>query len=301
MDSSGEQRNALLSGQEMVKHHTESYEVQAQFNRLVSLEEFDETRQADLERMKDQFRRLLSQERVNKSNSISEGVWEHDQRRIRITKVEGKWQSFGYEDATGKYVESHEGLFLMEMNRLMVRWKNMVVSIEQGYSLFLGQPETLTLEEYQVYSILVRASYYVLRYDSSRRYSSADSDLPSAEERYVWRNLFEMLNQSNPRDNGTIPKEHSKLYESVRKSMREYCNIIRKPSCSNHTSSCDNESEDEPVNKRQKPESTVTNSENDGFKRIEQFRRMFDRFDIVQSLIEEAPSDIAEPEEKCSL
>uniref|UniRef100_A0A182Y2I9 tRNA_int_end_N2 domain-containing protein n=1 Tax=Anopheles stephensi TaxID=30069 RepID=A0A182Y2I9_ANOST len=286
----------LQSGKEMVKHHTETYEVQAQFNRLVSLEEFDETRQADLERMKDQFRRLLLQERVNKSGCISEGVWENDQRRIRITKVEGKWQSFGYEDATGKYVDSHEGLFLMEMNRLMVRWNSMVVSIEQGYSLFLGHPETLTLEEYQIYSMLVRASYYVLRYDPARRYSAGQSDVPSAEERCVWRNLFEMLNQSNPRDGGTIPKEDSKLYETVKRSMKKYSNIIRKP-----PQSYQEQYRDEPASKRQRSENTATKRENDGFKRIEQFRRMFDRFDIVRSLIDEGSSDIVEPEGESTL
>ncbi|XP_050074900.1 tRNA-splicing endonuclease subunit Sen54 [Anopheles maculipalpis] len=306
MDSTSGQRHGLLSGQEMVRHHTECYEVQAHFNRLVSLAEFDETRQADLERMKDQFRRLLSQERVNKSDSISEGVWESDHRRIRITKVEGKWQSFGYEDATGKYVECHEALFLMEMNRLMVKWNHVVVSIEQGYSLFLGHPETLTLEEYQVYSILVRASYYVLRYDSSRKYCTAKSDLLSTEEQCVWKNLFEMLNQSNPRESGSIAKENPKLYESVRRSMRKYCNMIRKSSSSssNHASTCDDDmaqSKGEPANKRQKLENTATSRENDGFKRIEQFRRMFSRFDIVHSFIEEGLSDAVEPETDSSL
>uniref|UniRef100_A0A182MW92 tRNA-splicing endonuclease subunit Sen54 N-terminal domain-containing protein n=1 Tax=Anopheles culicifacies TaxID=139723 RepID=A0A182MW92_9DIPT len=291
MESSSKQRSGLLSGQEMVQHHTECYEVQAQFNRLVSLEDFDETRQADLERMKDQFRRMLSQERVNKLDSISEGVWENDHRRIRITRVEGKWQSYGYEDSTGKYVESHEGLFLMEMNRLIVRWNGMVLSIEQGYSLLLGHPGTLTLEEYQVYSILVRASYYVLRYDPSRKYCSAERNLPSAEERCVWSNLFAMLNQPNPRAN-VYPKDDPKLYETVRRSMKKYCNIIRTPSSSNQLPKASAIEENltgfsgEPVHKKQKSE-TSSNVENDGFKRIEQFRRMFDRFDIVHSLIEE--------------
>uniref|UniRef100_A0A182NI88 LRRK2 ARM repeat domain-containing protein n=1 Tax=Anopheles dirus TaxID=7168 RepID=A0A182NI88_9DIPT len=40
------------TGNDMVKHHTESYELQAQFNRLVSLDELDESRQDDLKRMK---------------------------------------------------------------------------------------------------------------------------------------------------------------------------------------------------------------------------------------------------------
>ncbi|XP_053665110.1 uncharacterized protein LOC128714260 [Anopheles marshallii] len=300
MASTSKQRCGLLSGADMVKHHTESYEVQAQFNRLVSLDELDETRRADLERMKDQFRRLLSQERVNKSDGNSEGVWENDHRRIRITRVEGKWQAFGYEDSTGKYVENHEALFLMEMNRLLVRWNGMVMSIEQGYSLLLGHSGTLTLEEYQVYSILVRASYYVLRYDPSRKYCTVEPDLPNAEERCVWSYLYATLNQPNPRAT-VYPKEDSKLYESVRRSMQKYCNIIRKPSSSKQVPSDSKDEESamassgEPVFKKQKPETVTLNSENDGFKRIEQFRRMFDRFDIVQSLIEEDhSSDIVE-------
>uniref|UniRef100_A0A1I8JUJ8 tRNA-splicing endonuclease subunit Sen54 N-terminal domain-containing protein n=1 Tax=Anopheles funestus TaxID=62324 RepID=A0A1I8JUJ8_ANOFN len=308
MASSSSQRSGLLSGHEMVEHHTESYEVQAQFNRLVSLEELDETRQADLDRMKDQFRRLLSQQRVNKLESISEGVWEHDHRRIRITKMEGKWQSFGYEDSTGKYVENHEGLYLMEMNRLIVRWNGMVLSIEQGYSLLLGHAGTLTLEEYQIYSILVRASYYVLRYDPSRKYCTAEPDLPSAEERCVWSNLFAMLNQPNPRANVYPKNEDSKLHESVKKSMKKYCDVIRNPSPSSRVPKVSTSEENvlqssgEPVFKKQKAETSSFNGENDGFKRIEQFRRMFDRFDIVHSLNEDdRPSEIIEPEGENSL
>uniref|UniRef100_A0A182JU26 tRNA-splicing endonuclease subunit Sen54 N-terminal domain-containing protein n=1 Tax=Anopheles christyi TaxID=43041 RepID=A0A182JU26_9DIPT len=280
----------------MVKHHTESYEVHAQFNKLVSLADFDETRKADLERMKDQLRCLLSQERVSKTDSISEGVWENDHHRIRLTKVEGKWQSFGYEDASGMYVESYEALFLMEMNRLMVKWNGVAVSIEQGYSLFLGHPETLTLEEYQVYSILVRSGYYVLRYDPVRKYCTAELDAPSAEERCVWSNLYKMLNQPNPREDVLVMPEEVKLLETVKRSMQKYCRLIRNPS-SNSEESCN-----EPAYKKHKSENASSSVESsDGFRKIEQFRRMFDRFDIVHSLNEAEPLVKADPAEENSL
>uniref|UniRef100_A0A182X4K1 tRNA-splicing endonuclease subunit Sen54 N-terminal domain-containing protein n=1 Tax=Anopheles quadriannulatus TaxID=34691 RepID=A0A182X4K1_ANOQN len=275
--------HGLLSGQDIVKHHTESYEVNAQFNKLVSLEDFDETRKADLERMKEQLRCLLSQERVNKTESLSEGVWESEHRRIRLTRVEGKWQSFGYEDSTGKYVECYEGLFLMEMNRLMVKWNGVVVSIEQGYSLLLGHPGTLTLEEYQVYSTLIRSGYYVLRYERGRKYCTTNlDDVPPAEEWCVWSNLYEMLNQPNPRKDKYPKQEDGKLYETVRRSMQRYGKLIRNPAAKSE------ESTDEPTSKKHRPE-IVAASENhsDGFSRIEHFRRMFDRFDIVHSLNEE--------------
>ncbi|XP_053674328.1 uncharacterized protein LOC128724631 [Anopheles nili] len=285
MDSENASCVGLLSGDDMVKHHTEIYELHSKFNRLVSLEELDEPRREDLAQMKDQLHRLLLQERVNKSESISEGVWENDKRRIRIIQVEGKWLSYGYEDSTGKFLECYEALFLMEMNRLLVKWNGIVVSIEQAYSLFLGQPGSLTLEEYQVYSILNRSSYYVLRYNPTRKYHTPVSDSLSAEERCVWGNLYDMLNQPNPRETFST-KVDAKLYESVRRSMEDFKNMISKPSMSNYEQTFAHCSS-EPIPKKQKFDCSASSDHYDGFKMIAQFRRMFNRFDIVRSLTEE--------------
>ncbi|XP_052873747.1 uncharacterized protein LOC128279065 [Anopheles cruzii] len=281
----------LLSGSKMLEHHAATYEVNAQFNRMVSPDELDERRRDDLTRMKEQLRNLLAQERVNKTGCISEGVWENDRHRVRLTHVEGKWQSFGYENATGKYVDCHEALFLMEMNRLMVKWDGIVVSIEQGYSLFLGFPDCLTLEEYHVYSVLNRTGYYLLRYDPERKtYQSDESDLPSVEERCVWSILYGMLNQPNPRDSvyGTAD---SKLQERVRRSMLHYSKLIR-TSCSmnetrNATTSQATNHTYEPVPKKPHLEDSYPLEDQlDGFKAVERFRRMFDRFDIIRSMSE---------------
>ncbi|XP_058121762.1 uncharacterized protein LOC131281161 [Anopheles ziemanni] len=286
------QRNSLLNGNEMVQHHTSTYEVHSQFNRLVSLDELDESRQHDLKRMQEELRLLLTQERVNKSGSISEGAWEEDQHRVRLTRVEGKWQSYGYENSTGKYVESHEALFLMEMNRLMVKWKGVVVSIEQGYSLLLGRPNSLTLEEYQVYSVLNRASYYVLQYDPVRVYRTEVTDLPSVEERCVWGNLYEMLHQPNPRET-LDPKANGKLYETVRRSMLKYNNLIKKQSSVKDQTSGEefNKEVKEPATKRSKFEFQEVCRENECFSMVERFRRIFDRFDIIRSISEHHHND----------
>uniref|UniRef100_A0AAG5DBJ1 tRNA-splicing endonuclease subunit Sen54 N-terminal domain-containing protein n=1 Tax=Anopheles atroparvus TaxID=41427 RepID=A0AAG5DBJ1_ANOAO len=233
----------------------------------------------------EELRRMLTQERVNKTGSISEGIWEEDHHRVRITRVEGKWQSYGYEDSTGKYVDCHEALFLMEMNRLMVKWNDVMVSIEQGYSLFLGQPNSLTMEQYQVYSVLNRASYYVLRYDPARQYRTEVNDLPSAEERCVWGNLYEMLHQPNPRETSDT-RANTKLYETVRRSMRKYNNLITKPSAVKDQED-DGGDAKEPVHKRNKLEFHKLPAEHDCFNMIERFRRIFDRFDIVRSMTEE--------------
>ncbi|XP_058063579.1 uncharacterized protein LOC131213535 [Anopheles bellator] len=292
MGEQSAKKTSLLSGSKMLEHHAATYEVNAQFNRMVSPDELDEQRRDDLTRMQDELRHLLEQERVNKTGCISEGVWENDQRRVRLTLVEGKWQSFGYENATGKYVDCHEALFLMEMNRLMVKWDGIVVSIEQGYSLFLGFPDGLTLEEYQVYSVLNRAGYYVLRYDPGRvTYQSDERDLPSVEERCVWSILYGMLNQPNPRES-VYGKTDSKLQETVRRSMLHYRKLIRTP-CSmngtcNATTSRATNSTYEPVPK--KPhlgQSYPLEDQLDSFKVVERFRRMFERFDIIRSMSEE--------------
>ena len=96
----------------------------------------------------------------------------------------------------------------------MVKWNGVVISIEQGYSLLLGHPGSLTLEEYQVYSTLIRSGYYVLRYERGRKYCTTNlDDVPAAEERCVWGNLYEMLNQPNPRKDKYPKQEDDKLYE----------------------------------------------------------------------------------------
>lgn len=72
---------------------------------------------------------------MNKTESLSEGVWESEHRRIRLTRVEGKWQSFGYEDSTGKYVECYEGLFLMEMVSDLHRGRHKLFTLSLTASL----------------------------------------------------------------------------------------------------------------------------------------------------------------------
>ncbi|ETN59056.1 hypothetical protein AND_009365 [Anopheles darlingi] len=223
------EKSSLLSGSELLQHHTSTYEVNAQFTRLVSTDDLDADRQNDLARMKDDLRRLLAQERVSKSECISEGVWENDNRRVRIIRAEGKWQAFGYEDSSGKYVDSYEALFLMEMNRLFVKWNGVVVSIEQGYSLFLGSHHSsyLTLEEYQVYSLLNRVGYFVLRYDPDRvTYQPEEMDMLSTEERCVWSNLYEMLHQPNPRETFSEKEKHSTMYDTMKPTSLHQRNRI---------------------------------------------------------------------------
>ncbi|XP_050091070.1 uncharacterized protein LOC126574759 [Anopheles aquasalis] len=281
------EKSSLLSGSELLQHHTSTYEVNAEFTRLVSVEDLDAARQHDLARMKDDLRRLLAQQRVSKSECISEGVWENDNRRVRIVRAEGKWQAFGYEDSSGKYVDSHEALFLMEMNRLIVKWNGVVVSIEQGYTLFLGpahHSSYLSLEEYQVYSLLNRAGYFVLRYDSDRVvYQLQEMDTLSAEERCVWSNLHEMLHQPNPRETVSEKEKQSNLYETVRNSMLQCKEHICGSAVSLEVaiSPQTDETPYEPPPKKPHME------ENDCFALVDRFRRMFQRFDIIRSATEE--------------
>ncbi|XP_049544374.1 uncharacterized protein LOC125956491 [Anopheles darlingi] len=279
------EKSSLLSGSELLQHHTSTYEVNAQFTRLVSTDDLDADRQNDLARMKDDLRRLLAQERVSKSECISEGVWENDNRRVRIIRAEGKWQAFGYEDSSGKYVDSYEALFLMEMNRLFVKWNGVVVSIEQGYSLFLGSHHSsyLTLEEYQVYSLLNRVGYFVLRYDPDRvTYQPEEMDMLSTEERCVWSNLYEMLHQPNPRETFSEKEKHSTMYDTVCKSMLQYKEHIRGPGVPLEVAfSSQTDETYEPTPKKPHLD------ESDCFALVDRFRRMFQRFDIIRSTTEE--------------
>ena len=96
------------------------------------------------------------------------------------------------------------------------------MSIEQGYALFLQSPDSLTIEEYQVYTTVMKSGCLLLKYDPSRVYKTHVVNL---ETEYVWKNLLNMLGQ-NVDDAKDEIVEDVQLMEKVTSSMNSICEHI---------------------------------------------------------------------------
>ncbi|KAL1403000.1 hypothetical protein pipiens_019559 [Culex pipiens pipiens] len=198
---------SLLSGRDLLEHHISTYDVRGLPSKLTCAEEEPDQAEA-VQRLKDEFRLLLAQNRVGKADLYSEGEWQRDRKRVRLRRTAGKWNLYGYMEDKVHYLDGYEALHLMEMNRLLVYWNSVLVSLEQAYTLFLGYEESLSLEEYQVYNSLMRAGFYLLKFDCNRKYRPevTGKDLDD-ETKCVWRNLFEVLRQPNPLIDEEVPDE----------------------------------------------------------------------------------------------
>ncbi|XP_058828265.1 tRNA-splicing endonuclease subunit Sen54 [Topomyia yanbarensis] len=187
---------ALLSGRDMLEHHLGNYDLKTRLDRFV-LPEDEIQHQEYISQMKGELYLMLAQQRVGKAETYSTGEWMTDRRRVKITKAVGKWNIFGYIEDHSRFLEGYEALHLMELNRLIVYWNSVVVSVEQAYSIFLGYTGSLSLEEYQVYNTMMRAGFYLLKCDSNRTYETVQVKELDVEERCIWSNLYDMLNQPN--------------------------------------------------------------------------------------------------------
>ncbi|XP_058463651.1 uncharacterized protein LOC131437960 isoform X2 [Malaya genurostris] len=245
------------------------------------------------------LRLLLTQQRVGKVDTYSIGEWIDERRGVKITKAVGKWNLFGYVEDQNRFVEGYEALHLMELNRLVVYWNSVVISLEQAYTLFLGYPGSISLEEYQVYNTLMRAGFYVLKCNSGRSYETKtvqDKQL-DIEEQCVWNNLYELLNQSHLPKNVSDCNTTTEMYQNVRSSMlnigHRIMAQIKVDNCTGIESEggsakrrVSDSNEDECM-KRNKVEQSSCEST---FRtRLEQVSNLFQTFDIIKNSLDDLP------------
>ncbi|XP_033196976.1 tRNA splicing endonuclease subunit 54 isoform X2 [Bombus vancouverensis nearcticus] len=117
---------------------------------------------------------LIAIERVDRISQLASAEWLPEQKRAKVTKYSGQdWSSFGLEKSGTLYLIPEEALFLLEANCLELTWNDVALSIQQAYELLIDNVEC-SLEEYRVYSQLVRYGYRIQRfvYDSERKTKS---------------------------------------------------------------------------------------------------------------------------------
>ncbi|XP_053688070.1 uncharacterized protein LOC128737458 [Sabethes cyaneus] len=306
---------SLLSGRDLLAHYMTDFQPHTSLNRLVLPEE-ESAHQNEIIQLKEEFRQILSQQHVDREDLYSKGEWENDRKRVRILKAQGKWNVFGYQENKNLYLNGYEALHLMEMNRLIVYWSSVIVSMEQAYMLFLGYPDSLDLEEYLVYNILMRSGFYLLKYDANREY---ESDMESGREldedqKCIWRNLYEMLHQPNPLIDETDSTIDPIKYDEIKRSMLSLRNSImfqttpvhseqseakRKRADSIETSSLHFE---QSKTKRKRASSIevcsehnegVINKSNNIFNsKLKKFNELFHSFNVIKSTLNDSLADV---------
>ncbi|XP_076754441.1 tRNA splicing endonuclease subunit 54 [Xylocopa sonorina] len=107
---------------------------------------------------------LIAIERVDRISQLASAEWLPTQRRARVKKYSGQdWNSFGLEKSGALYLIPEEALFLLEANCLELTWNDVPLSIQQAYELLIDNVEC-SLEEYRVYSQLVKHGYRIQRF-----------------------------------------------------------------------------------------------------------------------------------------
>ncbi|XP_046741148.1 uncharacterized protein LOC124408330 [Diprion similis] len=109
---------------------------------------------------------LLGIERVERSSQLATAEWLPLESRARVTKKSGQeWTNFGLEENLELYLIPEEALLLLELNRLELTWEGVPLSVQQAYAVLLesNQPKC-NIDEYRVYSHLVRQGYRLQRF-----------------------------------------------------------------------------------------------------------------------------------------
>ncbi|XP_076686302.1 tRNA splicing endonuclease subunit 54 [Andrena cerasifolii] len=128
---------------------------------------------------------LIAVERVDRSSQLASAEWLPAQKRARVKKYSGQdWGNFGLEKSCALYLIPEEALFLLEANCLELTWNDVPLSIQQAYELLIDNVEC-SIEEYRVYSQLVRCGYRIQRfvYDTEKNTKSDES--PSARRKVI--------------------------------------------------------------------------------------------------------------------
>ncbi|KAL4657884.1 tRNA-splicing endonuclease subunit Sen54 isoform X1 [Arapaima gigas] len=130
-----------------------------------------------LQRSLEEHWSLVSEERVERLGALVEAEWIPSRRVVELRSPAGKfWQTMGFSEQGKQCLLPEEALYLMECGSVRVFLRGLPLSIQEGYEKFL-LPDTITLQQYEVFSHLKRLGYVVTRFEPS--------SVPSCYERQL--------------------------------------------------------------------------------------------------------------------
>uniref|UniRef100_A0A3P9AB64 tRNA-splicing endonuclease subunit Sen54 N-terminal domain-containing protein n=1 Tax=Esox lucius TaxID=8010 RepID=A0A3P9AB64_ESOLU len=127
--------------------------------------------------------KLVSEERVERLGNLVKAVWIPSDQRVELLSPAGKfWQTMGFSAHGKQCLHPEEALYLMECGNLQVFYKDLPLSIQEGYETFLCS-KTMSIHHYKVFGHLKRLGYVVTRFDPSRVPSQYERQLNLAQSR----------------------------------------------------------------------------------------------------------------------
>ncbi|XP_026864909.2 tRNA-splicing endonuclease subunit Sen54 isoform X2 [Electrophorus electricus] len=154
----------LLSPSELFKERSRSHKIPVKGQKEFLPDGSDQQR-ARLQKSLDEHWTLVAEERVERLGNLVSAEWIPKEKLVKLLSPAGKfWQTMGFSDRGKQCLLPEEALYLMECGSVQVFYKDLPLSIQEGYECLLS-PETMTLHQYQVFGHLKRLGYVVNRFD----------------------------------------------------------------------------------------------------------------------------------------
>ncbi|XP_071321038.1 tRNA-splicing endonuclease subunit Sen54 [Trachinotus anak] len=174
----------ILSPSELFAARCRSHKIPVRGQKDFFPSDSDEQRQR-LEQSLNEHWSLISEERVERLGNLVRATWIPSDQIVELQSPAGKfWQTMGFSANGKQYLLPEEALYLMECGNLQVFYKDLPLSIQDGYERFLSS-NTVRLQQYQVFGHLKRLGYVVHRFDPSSEPSSyaRQLNLPQSRDR----------------------------------------------------------------------------------------------------------------------
>ncbi|XP_078125311.1 tRNA-splicing endonuclease subunit Sen54 [Sander vitreus] len=174
----------ILSPSELFAARSRSHKIPVRGQKDFFPNDSDEQRQR-LEQSLNEHWSLISEERVEKLGNLVKATWIPSEQIVELQSPAGKfWQTMGFSAKGKQFLLPEEALYLMECGNVQVFYRDLPLSIQDGYETFLSS-STVSLQQYQVFGHLKRLGYVVHRFHPSSEPSSyaRQLNLPQCRDR----------------------------------------------------------------------------------------------------------------------
>ncbi|XP_029015493.1 tRNA-splicing endonuclease subunit Sen54 [Betta splendens] len=215
-DTAGKLYNEILSPSELFAARSRSHKIPVRGQKDFFPNDSDEQRQR-LEQSLNEHWSLVSEERVERLGNLVKGIWIPSDQIVELQSPAGKfWQTMGFSANAKQCLLPEEALYLMECGNLQVFYRDLPLSIQDGYERFLSS-KTISLQQYQVFGHLKRLGYVVNRFNPSSEPSPYMRQLNLPQSRDSAGRQLKRKRSTSP----TLSSSHTKARESHTERMEE--------------------------------------------------------------------------------
>uniref|UniRef100_A0A1A9W545 tRNA_int_end_N2 domain-containing protein n=1 Tax=Glossina brevipalpis TaxID=37001 RepID=A0A1A9W545_9MUSC len=187
----------------------------------------------ELEKLYDCLEQQLSRPHIERLAGRTLAEWDNEAKAVLVIHKDGKFEHFGVNKDGKHYLEYYEALFLLEMNRLHLKYNSCVMSIEQAYLLLMGEMHCYRYHEYLVYSVMTRVGYILKKYENRHDIHPHRKQTIQTPEDCVWHILeMEMQQQKKPQKQQTVPNVPDNIrkpavYTKIKEQFQQIKEIIK--------------------------------------------------------------------------